>query len=132
MKSDLPDRTFEFAKQIVRLCRHLDGSPGVSRTLANQLLRSGTSIGANVEEGQASQSEADFVSKYSIACKEARETRYWLRLVSATDLLDAGRLKPYVDECNELIAILTSIIIKMRAKSAPGKNRQARSEKGEG
>lgn len=116
MKSNLPGRTFEFAKQIVRLCQQLGCSPGASRTLANQLLRSGTSVGANVEEGQASQSEADFVSKYSIACKEARETHYWLRLISATDLLDAARLKPHVDECNELIAILTSIIIKMRAK----------------
>lgn len=116
MKSDLPGRTFEFAKQVVRLCQHLDSTPGAPRTLANQLLRSATSIGANVEEGQASQSEADFVSKYSIACKEARETHYWLRLISATELLDAARLKPHVDECNELIAILTSIIIKMRAK----------------
>ena len=116
MKSDLPLRTFEFAKEVVRLCRHLDCSPGVPRTLANQLLRSGTSIGANVEEGQASQSAADFVSKYSIACKEARETHYWLRLISATDLLDAARIKPHLDECNELIAILTSIVIKMRQK----------------
>jgi four helix bundle protein len=119
VKSDLPERTFEFAKQIVRLCRQLDGSPGAPRTLANQLLRSGTSIGANVEEGQAGQSEADFVSKYSIACKEARETHYWLRLILASDLLDAARLKPQIDECNELIAILTSIIIKMRAKNPP-------------
>ena len=70
MKSDLPNRTFEFAKRIVRLCRYLEDRPGVSRVLANQLLRSGTSVGANIEEGQASQSEADFVSKYSIACKE--------------------------------------------------------------
>ena len=116
MKSDLPMRTFEFAKQIVRLCLDLDRTAGVPRTLANQLLRSGTSIGANVEEGQASQSAADFVSKYSIACKEARETHYWLRLISATDLLDAARVKLHLDECNELIAILTSIIIKMKQK----------------
>lgn len=116
MKSDLPDRTFEFAKQIVRLCQLLDCSPGAPRLIANQLLRSGTSIGANVEEGQASQSEADFVSKYSIACKEARETRYWLRLIAATDLLDAGTIKPHADECNELISILTSIIKKIKEK----------------
>jgi four helix bundle protein len=81
----VPERTFAFAKRIVRLCQRLDGSPGISSTLANQLLRSGTSIGANVEEGQGSQSEADFVSKYSIACKEARETPYWLRLIAATE-----------------------------------------------
>ena len=63
MKSDLPERTFEFAVKIVNLCRLLDEKPGVSRTLANQLLRSGTSIGANVQEGQVSQSEADFIAK---------------------------------------------------------------------
>jgi four helix bundle protein len=100
-------------KRIVRLCRDLDGLPGTPRTLANQLLRSGTSIGANVEEGQASQSQADFVSKYSIACKEARETHYWLRLISATVLPDAARLKPHIDECNEIIAILTGIAVEL-------------------
>lgn len=59
-KKDLPERTFEFARRVVELCRVLDQTPGVSRTLATQLLRSGTSIGANVEEGQAAQSRADF------------------------------------------------------------------------
>lgn len=86
-KSDLPERSFEFARRIILLCRVLDEKPGVGRTLANQLLRSGTSVGANIEEGQASQSEADFVSKYSIACKEARETHYWLRLLCEPELL---------------------------------------------
>ena len=65
VRNDLKERTFEFAVRIVKLCRVLDKKAGVPRTLANQLLRSGTSIGANVEEGQASQSTADFVSKYS-------------------------------------------------------------------
>lgn len=59
---DIRERTFEFATRIVKWCKVLDDKPGVSRTLANQLLRSGTSIGANVEEGQPSQSKADFVS----------------------------------------------------------------------
>lgn len=116
MKSDLPERTFEFARRIVKLCQALDEKPGVSRTLAHQLLRSGTSIGANVEEGQASQSDADFISKYSIACKEARETHYWLRLISASDIFPPQRLAELETECNELIAILTTIIKKMRAK----------------
>ncbi len=87
MKSNIPERTFEFARRVVKLCLVLDEKPGVSRTLAYQLLRSGTSIGANVEEGQASQSEADFISKYSIACKEAHETLYWFRLLSASELM---------------------------------------------
>ena len=87
MKEDLQDRTLRFATRVVKLCKVLDDSPGVSRTLAKQLLRSGTSIGANVEEGQGSQSKADFVSKYSIACKEARETHYWLRLLVASEVM---------------------------------------------
>ncbi len=113
MRSDIPDRTFEFAKRVVRLCQTLDEKPGVSRTLAKQLLRSGTSIGANVEEGQASQSRADFVSKYSIACKEARETHYWLRLISQTELIAPDRLQALLQECDELVAILTAIIKKI-------------------
>ena len=116
MKSDLPDRTFEFARRIILMCKVLDETPGTSRTIANQLLRSGTSIGANVEEGQASQSKADFVSKYSIACKEARETHYWLRLISATDILPENRIDDITDECDQIVAILTSIIKKMKAK----------------
>lgn len=118
MKSDIPDRTFQFAQRIVTLCMAMEAKPGVSRTLANQLLRSGTSIGANVEEGQASQSQADFVSKYSIACKEARETHYWLRLLGACDVVPALRLPELENECNELIAILTAIVKKVRAKQS--------------
>jgi four helix bundle protein len=75
-RRDILERTFHFAVRIVKLCQVLDERPGVGRTLARQLLRSGTSIGANVEEAQAGQSRADFRSKYSIACKEARETHY--------------------------------------------------------
>jgi four helix bundle protein len=116
MTSDIPARTFEFARRVVGLCRVLDSTPGVSRTLASQLLRSGTSIGANVEEAQAAQSEADFISKYSIACKEARETHYWLRLLAATDILPEHRLNDLQHECSELIAILTAIIKKLRSK----------------
>ena len=114
MKSDLPDRTFAFAERIVRLCLVLEQNGRVASTLSNQLLRSGTSIGANIEEGQASQSKADFVSKYSIACKEARETHYWLRLLASTELVAAERLVPLTSEANELIAILTTIIKKSR------------------
>jgi len=117
MKSDLPERTFEFARRIVTLCQHLDGTPGVSRTLANQLLRSGTSVGANVEEAQASQSDADFISKYSIACKDARETHYWLRLLAACDVIGTDRLELLTDEADQLIAIPTTIIKKMRGRS---------------
>jgi len=88
----------------------------VPKELVGQLVRSATSIGANVEEDQASQSEADFLSKYNIACKEARETHYWLRLFAGTKLADLNTLEPLINEANELIAILTAIGKKMRMK----------------
>ena len=115
---DLRERTFEFARRVVKLCHLLDRTPGVSRTLAHQLLRSACSIGANVEEGQASQSRADFISKYSIACKEARETHYWLRLLAAAEVAPADRLSALTDEANQLVAILTTIVRKTRAGKA--------------
>jgi hypothetical protein len=96
-RRDLPERTFEFAQRVVLLCRVLDQTPGVSRTLA-------------------SQSRADFVSKLSIACKEARETHYWLRLLVATDIVPGDRLAGLVDEANQLVAILTSIVKTTRKK----------------
>ena len=71
---NIVERSFEFAVRVVRLCRFLEKQDRVSRTLANQLLRSGTSVGANIEEAQAGQSKADFTAKMSIAHKEARET----------------------------------------------------------
>jgi four helix bundle protein len=95
----------------------LDAEPGVSRTLATQLLRSGTSIGANVEEAQGSQSRADFVAKSYIACKEARETHYWLRLLAAAKVVQPERLSYLTDEANQLVAILTSIVKKARANT---------------
>lgn len=114
-KPDLPERTFEFARQIVALCRTLDQKPGVSRTLATQLLRSGTSVGANIEEAQAGQSRADFVAKAYIACKEARETHYWLRLLAASGTVSIESVADLTDEANQLVAILTAIVKRARA-----------------
>ena len=88
----------------------------MARVLANQLLRAGTSVGANVEKGQAAQTEADSLTKYSIACKEARETYYWLRLLSAAEVLPAERLHELTQECNELVAILTASVKKLKER----------------
>lgn len=115
---DLRERSFAFAVRVVRLAKSLDDQPVVGRTLTRQLLRSGTSIGANIEEGLASQSRADFVAKYSIACKEARETHYWLRLIAATGVMPVNRLEGLITEANELVAILTTIVRKTRANKA--------------
>ncbi len=114
MKSDLPQRTFAFSERIVRLCMALENDGIVTATLMKQLLRSGTSIGANVEEAQGSESKRDFVHKYSIAVKEARETHYWLRLLASTEILPGSRLEPLTNEANELVAILTTICKKNR------------------
>ena len=102
---------------MVKVCQVLDQTPGVSRTLATQLLRSGTSIGANVEESQAAQSRADFLSKLSIACKEARETHYWLRLLAASDIVAEILLTELINEANQLVAILTTITKRTRENS---------------
>jgi four helix bundle protein len=114
---DIVERTFRFSIRVVKLCQVLDRTPGVCRTLSRQLLRSGTSIGANIEEAQAGQSRADFLSKYSIACKEARETHYWLRLIAECDILPASRLGEITQESDELIAILTAIVKSTRKQS---------------
>ena len=108
---DIKERTFSFALQIVRLCRSLDSKPRWLRTLAQQLLRSGTSVGANVEEAQAGQSRADFISKYSIALKEARESLYWLRLLDASGELSNGSCKILLKEADEIARIVASIIV---------------------
>ena len=107
---DLKERSFEFSVRIVRLCQKLEDMRGVSRTLANQLLRSGTSIGANIEAAHGSQSKADFTAKMYIACKEARETHYWLRLLTATKILTENKLTDLTDEANQLVAILTTTV----------------------
>jgi four helix bundle protein len=78
--------------------------------LSNQLLRSGTSIGANISEAQQAQSRADFTSKLNIALKEATETEYWLRLLVATDYLNDSEFNSIVQDCDELIKILVSSI----------------------
>jgi four helix bundle protein len=112
---DLCERTLQFALRTVKLCQDISRKSGVWQTLGRQLLRSGTSIGANVEEGQAGQSRADFVSKYAIARKEARETHYWLRLLAETQPEYNTEIKLLIVECGELIAILTTIIKKVQS-----------------
>ena len=112
--SDIKERTFDFAVEIVHLCQDFDKTPGTTRTLGRQLLRSGTSIGANVEEAQAGQSRADFISKYSIALKEARESIYWLRLLKATGICTDGQpetLENLRQEAEQIARIIGSIIV---------------------
>ena len=110
MKSDLPERTFHFAVRVVKFCQALDRQKSTARTLARHVLRSGTSVGANVAEAVSAQSKPDFISKYNIALKEARETHYWLRLFVATEAVAEPQLAPLIEEANELVAILTTLL----------------------
>ena len=112
---DICERTFHFALQIVKACQKLDKKPGVNRTISQQLLRSGTSVGANVEEAQAGQSRADFISKCAIALKESRETHYWLRLLKASKI-DFEQQDFLLQEAHEISRILGSIIKNTKAK----------------
>ncbi|MDI1355912.1 MAG: four helix bundle protein [bacterium] len=101
------DKTFEFSKRIITLYVNLKEDKIFE--LASQLFRCGTSIGANVEEAQAAQSKKDFISKMSISAKEARETRYWLRLLSETEITQLD-VKYELKEIEEIINILTKIV----------------------
>ncbi|MBV9215085.1 MAG: four helix bundle protein [Acidobacteria bacterium] len=111
---DITQRSFDFATRIVKLCRYLEKKSDVSRTLISQLLDAGTSVGANLEEAEAGQSRRDFVHKNAIALKEARETRYWLRLIIATYEFEGailGRFHHLIDEAGQISKIVAKIMI---------------------
>ena len=101
-------KSFDFAIRIVKLYQYLTNEKK-EFVLSKQLLRSGTSIGANVAEAERAQSQADFYSKMSIALKEANETDYWLRLLYKTDYLTENEYNSINKNINEIIALLVSI-----------------------
>ncbi|MDC6363442.1 four helix bundle protein [Muricauda sp. SP22] len=103
----IEERSFEFSLRIIKLVKNLKENN--EYVFADQLLRSSTSIGANVAEAGAGQSKKDFISKMAIASKEARESRYWLRLIHKTNLSDLD-LKEYLEEIEQIIKILTKIV----------------------
>lgn len=85
----------------------MSATPGAHRQLATQVLRSATSVGANVEEAKAAFTRREFACKYSLVLREARETLYWLRLIAATDLAPSPLAAPLIAEANELVPIFT-------------------------
>lgn len=107
-------RTYQFGLRVLKFCRHLYLDQGVEKPLVNQLLRSGTSVGANVEEAQSAESRADFRHKLSVAAKEARESVYWLRLLRDGEVVDAAKLEPLVAEAIEIRNVLRAITKKLR------------------
>ena len=111
-KFDIKERTFEYSLRAVRLYQALQkGKDGAGWIIGKQYLRAATSIGANVEEGHGSESMADFVHKLSIAQKEARESLYWLKLLSGAEIFSTEKLQLIIEETNEILLVLSSIIV---------------------
>ncbi len=107
--ADIRERTFEFGCAVVELHRRIYGtSPDLSR----QALKAGTAVGALLEEADAGQSRADFINKCTISLKEAREVRYWLRMLAR--FTETQRIQPLIGESTQLVAILTTIVKKSR------------------
>jgi four helix bundle protein len=112
--NEFAERTFAFACMIVRLYARLSKQPGFPSGINRQLLEAGTSIGANVEESLASSSRRDLAARSNIALREARETKYWLRLILATELAERVVIEPVLDEARQLVGILTVSVRKLR------------------
>ena len=108
-------KSYDFAKRIVKLYLFLSKEKN-EYILSKQILRSGTSIGANVEEAQGGQSKRDFIAKTQISLKEAKETRYWLRLLRDTDILETELANSLINDCEEILYILTAILKSSKRK----------------
>lgn len=106
-ENTVEEKSFDFAVRIVKLNRYLNEKKEF--VLSKQLLRCGTSIGANVSEAQFGQSKADFCAKMHIALKEANETRYWLRLLYATEFLEHNQYESIRKDIDEIISLLSAI-----------------------
>ena len=111
---DFRERTFQFACAIAKLCQKWPAE-GTHQHLRHQLLRAGTSIGANVEEAKAAYSKREFVMKMFIALKEARETLYWLRIARESGLAPSTSCASLLAEADQLVAILTATVRTARA-----------------
>lgn len=105
------ERSFRFAVEIVKLGVQLERHGNVGRVLASQLLRAGTAIGSQVEEAQAAESKADFVSKLAVGLKEAREAHYRLRVLVAAGIFAGPAIERLSNEADELKRILAKIIV---------------------
>jgi four helix bundle protein len=108
------DKSFRFAVRIVKFYSLRLRDEYQIKDLLKQLLRSGTSIGANVAESQEAVSKKDFINKLSIALKESKETEYWLRLLKEAAVLDDKEFNSLINDCDELIRLLISILKKLK------------------
>ena len=112
-KNIVLEKSFDFALDIVKLYLRLKNEK--EYTLSNQLVRSATSIGANITEAQYSPSKKDFINKMNIALKEANESEYWLKLLVKAEIIKDKEYRIYYDSCSEIKAILIQIVKNSRA-----------------
>ena len=113
--SVLRTKSKEFAKSIVFLCRRMK-EDHVESSLINQLLRCGTSVGANIHEAQYAQGKRDFISKFEIALKECNESEYWLELLFETNSLTELDFKTFQEKCIEIRRMLVSTVTTLKSK----------------
>ena len=109
----IEDLTFNFAKRIVFLRKKLVSAEDKEYVISKQILRSGTSIGANISEAEHPQSTADYLNKVSIALKEANETKFWIRLLRECNYITIEEENSLLDDCHRIIKILVSIVNKV-------------------
>ena len=121
MESILKNKSYKFAIRIVRLSQFLQAEKK-EFILSKQILRSGTAVGALIREAEFGQSLPDFISKMSIALKEANETEYWLSILNDTDYLDSKLHNSLQSDCKELIAMLVSTVKTSKQKSEKQKS----------
>jgi four helix bundle protein len=110
------ERTIGYSVRVIQLYRAL-ARDSTGRVIARQLLRSATSVGANVHEAQAGQTRADFIAKMSIAHKEATESRYWLRLIAKAALLPSAKLDDLRDETEQIVRIIGAILVSAKGRA---------------
>ena len=105
-------RSFAYALRAIKLYQYLQSqTTGAGWIIGRQYLRAAASIGANIEEAQSGESRADFIHKLGVAQKEARESLYWLRLLTESQIVPKGQMSPLMEETEELISVVTSIIV---------------------
>jgi four helix bundle protein len=108
--NDLADRLLKFAVAVIKIVHNLPTNP-VGRHIGGQILRAGTSPGANYEESRGAESRSDFIHKLGIVLKELKETRFWLRVLINADILAPQRIEPVLNECEELCAIVAKSVV---------------------
>jgi four helix bundle protein len=115
-EKEIVTRTYAFSLRVVKMCQTI-GRNSIGNIFLKQVLRSGTSVGANVEEAQGGHSKKDFIAKIQIAYKEARETHYWLRLMRDSAIVPPEKMDEIIQECEQIAKVLASILFSTKQKN---------------